>query len=1786
MTGNPKYNPVVQKQLLNQSTTPAQTVTPATQPVSQETLNKLPGFDTTMPQGGTSAQLKTPSSIVQPTQNKPVVPNNVVDILNKVGSVVSAVLNPGEAIVKSVENNPSVTKALGMTEEGAFPFNPDLNKPVSLKDIRTLTPAGKAFLGNTINSVMGGLMMNMPATSSLAETLPGLSKTKAAIGSIIGGGLPIIQNALNNQKINWWDVALGTVIGGYFGLLLPKGMPEGTPETSQRTLDAIDVLQKNGIGDMTDYRSWIVKNHPDRFTGESKVIQEKFVTQVNGAVETVGKDTLGESAVPNPPTKASGLVKWADDLWNKIVKQKAVVEEETKALPAGPKVEPTIPEVKAPIVPETPKVAEQPLSVQPPSSVPQGGSGLVTPEELANRQAMTRKGIDWQTGKTLGQTPATNIVSVPEVTPQGKSVGTSQTVEFPTDQKLTDWRTTKQEMAQKGSGYTSNKADIIIKDASGNEVNRINYDEAVKKWGTTDRNTLAQNLVNGSTPPTGAGEVKPLSVPEVQSPQITANPENIGGGVVPEAQKGTQPIVGESGGVGLSNLTYPEKLTQLGQDELNKLTQPVAVQAVNTQTTKLPPKPSALKNAGVLIKRTDVQTLLKNSTELQTNPVLKVVNIGNKSTPTYMLNFTSPTTTLNIAPGALGLSQEGLKDGELIGIYDTMTGKGEIPVVSKLGETSNPTTLYKEAIRVHEIAVKDTQPMLDKGVADLSKYGKYHGNTKSVGSIVKKVIRKSDLDYTPSSEPDLARGAIVRVKPEDLATVVKQLQSKGFTIQNTIDEPLNAFGYRGLNANIKINGQGAEIQVHPVGSWKLKTKISDAIYRKWRDIPIKEMTPQQKIAYNKDITRSVKIWTDYWDKVPLEVKSAISDLVKGEASINTPINPLKGIQPLPVQTTGSLPRAIGRVSTTLPSSNLSKAPIVKASLTQPSTKVKVPEKFAPESTTLYSGVNPGIDKFIEQDVLPSVSNFKTGTIKTIDLIKKVLNPASRGELAQKTASIMRENLGKMVRNTDITYAKLEDARKIFDKYSKQQSLDFIYKLEAGEPIEGAEKFVTVMRDALDTRWKKIQEIKGGDTYIENYFPHIWKDPEKAASTIARSYTKRPFEGTKGYMKQRTIPTIQEGVDLGLIPESYNPVDSVMGRIADMDRFLMAHDTWNQFKDEGLRVFVRKGQKAPEGWIQPNDKIAKTFAGANIQYVEGGKSYRGTVQQGAWYMPEQAATILNNYLSPGLRGNPLYDGFRKLGNSMTQVQLGLSAFHATFTSIDAVISRASLGLQQVVEGKPIKGLKTLSSSPVAWITNVFGGNKLLKDYYREVPQVPEMISALERAGGRVSMDKFYHNNSIENFLKALRSGNYLGATLRTPGALIELLAKPILGELVPRQKLGIFSDLAKDILDTAKAKNWDDRLTTLRLQEAWDSVDNRMGQMVYDNLFWNKALKDLSMASVRSVGWNLGTIRELGGGITQTASIPIKLFTAKGRASIRFTPKMAYTMVYPFVVGLLGAIIGYLYTKKKPETLKDYFYPKTGRKNPNGTDERVSLPSYMKDVFAYGIEPVQTAANKINPFLGTIIDMLKNEDYYGTQIRNPNDPLIAQLQEEASFVAKQYMPFSVSGFLQSQAAGDSTQNQALSFLGIQPAPKYIVETTMQREISNLYSLRNAGVKSPDSFALSQAKSNIRRLYLLGQTDQANAEMVKLGLTKQATTDLIKSADVPVDVRLFQMLSSEDQQALIAKMNMVDLTRYAWSADTKTRAIFSTLSSNAKNFADLINKGDIKPPIWKKNQNINQ
>jgi hypothetical protein len=144
-----------------------------------------------------------------------------------------------------------------------------------------------------------------------------------------------------------------------------------------------------------------------------------------------------------------------------------------------------------------------------------------------------------------------------------------------------------------------------------------------------------------------------------------------------------------------------------------------------------------------------------------------------------------------------------------------------------------------------------------------------------------------------------------------------------------------------------------------------------------------------------------------------------------------------------------------------------------------------------------------------------------------------------------------------------------------------------------------------------------------------------------------------------------------------------------------------------------------------------------------------------------------------------------------------------------------------------------------------------------------------------------------------------------------------------------------------------------------------------------------------LASVRSLGWNLGTFRELGGAVVD----PITA-TAKWRAVQRpeLTHRMAYAIALPATVGTLGAIYQYLRPGSGRRSSRITSSRRRARPTSKGEPERVSLPSYMKDVYAYSHNPGQTWRTSCTRSISTVADMLQNEDYYGTKIRNEDDPV--------------------------------------------------------------------------------------------------------------------------------------------------------------------------------------------------
>src|SRR5207248_5287715 len=72
---------------------------------------------------------------------------------------------------------------------------------------------------------------------------------------------------------------------------------------------------------------------------------------------------------------------------------------------------------------------------------------------------------------------------------------------------------------------------------------------------------------------------------------------------------------------------------------------------------------------------------------------------------------------------------------------------------------------------------------------------------------------------------------------------------------------------------------------------------------------------------------------------------------------------------------------------------------------------------------------------------------------------------------------------------------------------------------------------------------------------------------------------------------------------------------------------------------------------------------------------------------------------------------------------------------------------------------------------------------------------------------------------------------------------------------------------------------------------------------------------------------------------------------------RVSRKLLWFLSMVFLYGLAGAIYQYLKTGKPPESLKYYFFPRTGERDAQGHEIRTSLPGYFRELFGVSYDIV-------------------------------------------------------------------------------------------------------------------------------------------------------------------------------------------------------------------------------------
>jgi hypothetical protein len=227
------------------------------------------------------------------------------------------------------------------------------------------------------------------------------------------------------------------------------------------------------------------------------------------------------------------------------------------------------------------------------------------------------------------------------------------------------------------------------------------------------------------------------------------------------------------------------------------------------------------------------------------------------------------------------------------------------------------------------------------------------------------------------------------------------------------------------------------------------------------------------------------------------------------------------------------------------------------------------------------------------------------------------------------------------------------------------------------------------------------------------------------------------------------------------------------------------------------------------------------------------------------------------------------------------------------------------------------------------------------------------------------------------------------------------------------------------------------------------VDARLGQVVYDRLFMRNAAKNTLQALIRAPGWTGGTIVEVGGAFPDAAKF-VGDWIKDGHPPRELPDRVAYTMALLIGSTITNGLLTYAFTGERPRGL-DYWAFRDGGTDEFGNPTRLMLPTYMKDILSYVEHPGTTLGHKLHPLLSVANDViLQNKDYYGTEIRHPDDPLYQQAGQVGKYLLKSFEPFWWRGLRRQYAQQGGVKSGAVeSYFGIMPAPRSLTETPAEK-----------------------------------------------------------------------------------------------------------------------------------------
>ena len=665
----------------------------------------------------------------------------------------------------------------------------------------------------------------------------------------------------------------------------------------------------------------------------------------------------------------------------------------------------------------------------------------------------------------------------------------------------------------------------------------------------------------------------------------------------------------------------------------------------------------------------------------------------------------------------------------------------------------------------------------------------------------------------------------------------------------------------------------------------------------------------------------------------------------------------------------------------------------------------------------------------------------------------------------RAAATRREALGRAERDTAQTEAALKPFRTSIAKLPEEDKnalTDYMETRSEGavlpDHLKHLQDVADALRDEMNKRQAKLENLSTTEKmgFIEDFVHHAYANGKAVYQALRSGGGKM---GSGGFTKERSIPTYAEARKMGFVPKTTDPIQNAIDYVTNADKWIALKEHVEVGKENGdIRYYHPGGE--PPGW-------------AKIERL--GQNNMGQ----AAYAPEGYALIMNNTLSRGMQGNaaaPIYKVLRTAQNAIGVFKFALPGFHASVMAVEGLASGVGRAAGQVLHGHPVEAMKSVGRgllSPIDPLLGKHGTAGKMRNAYTNVgettPLHRQVSDILTRAGFRsMGMDKSFRANSgpgsiftawkngtlkleAQDLARRFGQAGPAGKAVEIAkgiGRILDTIQEPLFKHYIPAMKrAAAFDRMAQFLKEHPEAGDAEQLKFAHQIA---DSIDNRFGEMNQDNIMWNQTFKQAAQLAMVSYSWEIGTVREIGGG-------------AFDILSGKLTPKAEYVMGLVITSSLLNATYQELMGQGPPKSLHDLIAPRTGGTIPadqynKAQPERARIPGYMKDVLGVIMDPVEWGKNKQGFLMQEAETLFGGVDYRGKSVVDPNSKIPGPIQQIFKTVEDAMTPI-VAGQIGNEKKGTAV-GSLQRMLGVSPATSAVQSPGNYKSMKRAKALRDA------------------------------------------------------------------------------------------------------------------------------